>query len=128
MEKVTEKVRKAPEPKIKPVTDSSKFYELGYLLLPTLSAEQAVKEMDALGALFTSRGGQFISGEMPIMIDLAYPMLKVIHANRQKCDEGYFGWMKYEIETERLPRSKRRSTSQKIFCGTCLSPLSAKIR
>jgi ribosomal protein S6 len=107
-DKEVKKAKKADKgPKMQTKTDTSKFYELGYILVPSLDQASATKEMDRIGELFTSRGGQYISGEMPVLIDLEYQMVKVIHAHREKCDQGYFGWMKFEIETEAINEIKK---------------------
>ena len=93
--------------KIEPKTDTSKIYELGYILLPSITEDRALIEEKVLADIFTQNGGGMISGEHPILIDLAYPMLKVVHAHREKCNQGYFGWMKFEIETENITEVKK---------------------
>src|SRR5579872_1100924 len=78
-------------------TDSSKVYELGFLLVPSVGNEKVQTEVAALADVLAKNGAEMISSENPILIDLAYPMLKVIHAHREKCYQAYFGWMKFEI-------------------------------
>ncbi len=103
-----EKTKKtASEPKVQPKTDTSKVYELAVLLLPSLSPADVEKQIASFTNEFTSRGGELISSEAPVMINLAYPMVKVVHTNRQKCQEAYFGWMKFEIETEAINEIKK---------------------
>ena len=80
-------------------TDNQTVYEVSYLLLPSLSAEQ-VKQSMALGDVFVANGGTIISLEEPVLIDLAYPMTKVVGTTRHKANSGYFGWVKFEISQE----------------------------
>jgi ribosomal protein S6 len=105
-EKMAQKQAKAAA-KVAPRTDTSKVYELGYLLVPSIGNTALAKEEAALKDLFSSRGGELVSSESPVMIDLAYPMLKVVHTDREKATQAYFGWMKYEIETDQIIEIKK---------------------
>lgn len=87
--------------------DTLAVYEVSYLLLPSLALEQVPAKVAALKAQLTSAGGQMISDENPILIDLAYPMTKVVQTVRHKCTMGYFGWMKFEITKEGVEAVKK---------------------
>lgn len=107
-DKEVKKAKKADKgPKMEPKTDTSKFYELGYILVPSLTTEKVTEEVKKISDLFIKAGGTQVSGEAPVLIDLTYQMVKVIHAHREKCDQGYFGWMKFEIETEAINDIKK---------------------
>jgi ribosomal protein S6 len=80
--------------------DTLTIYEVSYLLLPSLALEQVPAKVAVLKAKLTSAGGQVISDENPILIDLAYPMTKVVGTTRHKCTMGYFGWVKFETTKE----------------------------
>ncbi len=82
-------------------------YEMSYLLLPSLASEQVPAKATELKDMVTSAGGAVISFEEPILIDLAYPMLKVTLTSRQKVDSGYFGWIKFEIGSENVEIIKK---------------------
>ena len=82
---------------IKEKDDSTSIYEVSYLLLPSIALEPVPHEVDSIKEAITSRGGVIVSHEDPILIDLSYPMTKVIGTTRHKCDSGYFGWVKFEI-------------------------------
>ncbi|HEY4505726.1 MAG TPA: 30S ribosomal protein S6 [Candidatus Paceibacterota bacterium] len=82
-------------------TDSNlTVYEVSYLLLPSLAEEQVpsttIKIKDSIVVL----GGTVISDENPVLIDLAYPMTKVVQTIRHKAKTGYFGWIKFEMPSE----------------------------
>ncbi len=87
--------------------DSVAVYEASYLLLPSLALEQVPAKVASLKEMLTSVGGTLISDEDPILIDLAYPMVKVISTVRHKETRGYFGWMKFEIAAEGLEKVKK---------------------
>ncbi len=88
--------------------EAGRVYELGYLLLPTLSEENAPAVFGNLKELIVSLGGDIISSEMPRMIRLAYVMTKVVDNVRSKFDAAYFGWIKFELEAEALASLKKR--------------------
>lgn len=97
------KEKKAPKSqKTAPKTDSSKIYELSFILLPNLTEEKVAEEMSLISKLISSAEGDVISSENPVLIDLAYPMLKIISTTRHKVDQGYFGWIKFEMEPEKV--------------------------
>jgi ribosomal protein S6 len=92
---------------IKEKDDSLAVYELSFLLLPSLAQEQVPAKADAIKNVVTSAGGTVISGEEPILIDLAYGMVKVISTVRHKVTTGYFGWTKFEISTTGIEAVKK---------------------
>lgn len=93
--------------KIANKTDSSKIYELGYILVSSLPDEKIADEVASLKDLLATNGAEVVSSEDPILIDLAYSMTKVVSAQRQKYGRGYFGWVKFEGEPEALAAIKK---------------------
>ena len=87
--------------------DDVMVYEVSYLLLPSLAEEQVPAKAEALNSALTSVGGAVISFEEPILIDLAYPMVKVTHTSRQKVNSGYFGWIKFELPKDGMEKVKK---------------------
>ncbi len=94
-------VKKAPK------TDSSKIYELGYILVSSLPDEKIADEVASLKDLLVKNDADVISSEDPILIDLAYSMVKVVSTERQKYGRGYFGWIKFEGEAATLEAVKK---------------------
>ena len=86
----------------KEMGDTATVYEVSYLLLPSLALEQVPAKVSLIQEAIEKAGGAMISSEEPILIDLAYPMTKVIQTVRHKVQTGYFGWMKFEIEKDGL--------------------------
>ncbi len=77
--------------------DTGTIYEVSYLFLPSLASEQVPAKAAALKEMLTSASGAIISDENPILIDLAYPMTKIVGVIRHKVTSGYFGWVKFEM-------------------------------
>jgi ribosomal protein S6 len=86
---------------------STAVYEVSYLLLPTLSQEQVPGKVAGIKEALTSFGANLISDEDPVLIDLAYQMVKVVQTTRHKADEGYFGWVKFELEKSAINGVKK---------------------
>ncbi|HRH26774.1 MAG TPA: 30S ribosomal protein S6 [Parcubacteria group bacterium] len=86
---------------------NSTVYEVSYLLLPTLSQEQVPEKVSAIKNAVTSVQGEVISSEDPVLIDLAYEMVKVVQTSRFKADKGYFGWIKFQLSSENIDSVKK---------------------
>ena len=87
---------------------NSRVYELGYLLVPTLSEEDVPVTFGNLKELVSSLGGIAISDEMPKMLTLAYPMVKVVANIRNKFKTAYFGWVKFTMDSDKILKLKKR--------------------
>ena len=85
-----------------------KVYEVGYLLVPTTPEEEVPALYGNLKELISSLGGAMISDEMPIMINLAYSMQKTVQNVRNKYDTGYFGWIKFYMDGEKVIALKKK--------------------
>lgn len=83
-------------------TPEPRVYELGYIVIPTVDEGNLQTERDALVALITRLKGIVISEGQPELIDLAYPMSKIINNKRQEFTQGYFGWVKFDVSPTAL--------------------------
>ena len=81
------------------IADRTTVYEVSYLLLSSLAIEQVSSKADEIKKKILSLGGDVFAGEEPVLIDLAYPMTKTVGVTRRKETTGYFGWMKFEMES-----------------------------
>jgi len=88
--------------------DEARVYELGYLLLPTITEEDVPVEYGNLKELIVSFGGTIISDDMPKRIPLAFTMSKVISNVRNKFNSAYFGWVKFHMEGDKLVELKKK--------------------
>jgi|SRR3989344_1649342 len=91
--------------------DSNTIYEVSYLLLPVIAQEHVQSIVESLKEAVKSVSGVIISDEDPILIDLAYPMVKVVGTTRHKADSGYFGWIKFEMRAENIANLKKNLDS-----------------
>ncbi len=82
-------------------------YEASFILLPSLATEQVPAFCESLREFITKAGGTVISHEDAVLIDLAYPMLKIVGTTRHKVDTGHFGWVKFDVETDGLQNIKK---------------------
>ena len=83
------------------------IYEVSYLSLPHIAPEQISQKATSLKDSIVSLGGTIISDENPVLIPLAYEMIKVVGTVRHKVDSGYFGWVKFEIEADKINELKK---------------------
>ena len=80
----------------------SQIYEVGFHTVPSVEEVNLPKEVDAIKSLIEKNGGFFISEEMPKKIALAYTIVKNIDGKIQKFDSAYFGWVKFEMKTDKI--------------------------
>ncbi len=78
--------------------DEVLVYEVSYILLPHINSGDVPAKADSLKNEIISLGGEIISGENPVLIELSYPMVKTVGATRNKVTSGYFGWLKFELK------------------------------
>lgn len=86
---------------------STVVYEASYLLIPTLSLEQIPGQVSKIKEALASFGATLISDEDPVLIDLSYSMTKVVQTTRHKAEQGYFGWVKFQIEKDSIGSVKK---------------------
>ncbi len=87
--------------------DNSTVYEISYLLLPSIATEQAPLKAASFKDKLVSLGATIISDENPVLIDLSYPMTKVVQTVRHKATSGYFGWIKFEMSQGEIEAVKK---------------------
>lgn len=88
------------------MTDTEKdvrIYELGYWFVPTIAAEAIVDQVTDLKNKLSLKGAVFITEEEPYLRELAYEMCKVINNKNHYFNEGYFGWIKFELDPSLAP-------------------------
>jgi ribosomal protein S6 len=86
---------------------STRVYELGYLLVPTIPEVEITSKVDDLKKTVTDLGGNINSSGAPEFIDLAYTIEKDVASKKFKWSQGYFGWMKFEAAPEALEALKK---------------------
>lgn len=96
------------ENEIKDVAEDKRVYELGCLLMPTLTEEEVLTAHAGLKDLISSLQGEFIFDEMAKMIPLAYTMTKIVSNVKNKFDTAYFGWVKFFMDAEKVLELKKK--------------------
>lgn len=87
---------------------NKRVYEVGYLLAPAIPEEDLSVIYGNLKELVASFDGALISDEMPKILTLAYPMVKVIANLRHKFKTAYFGWIKFTMDSDKVLELKKR--------------------
>jgi ribosomal protein S6 len=100
------KVKAVKVPKVKSA-EGKAVYEVGYLVMPSVSLELLPREVDAIRSIIEKVGGEIISEGAPEMRPLAYTMIKVIGATHPRFDAAYFGWIKFEATKESIGEVKK---------------------
>lgn len=91
--------------------EAGTIYEVSYLFLPTLGENEAAAELVSLKSAI-SASGAIIADEGPILIDLAYPIVKVVQTIRHKISSAYFGWVKFEMASGEVAKIKNYLDNQ----------------
>jgi small subunit ribosomal protein S6 len=93
--------------KNEPIIDAAdqidpRVYEVSYIFVDTLDDEEAVSKANALKESIATLGGSFIAEETPYLRELAYEMVRVIKNQNNRFNQGYFGWIKTEIDPSKI--------------------------
>ena len=83
-------------------TVDSRVYEISFIFDNKLDEETALNKADALKQSIATLGGSFISEEAPYMRELAYEMIRVVNNVNVRFNEGYFGWIKFELSGDKV--------------------------
>lgn len=83
----------------------SRIYEVGYLILPTVTEEALPREVTALKDVLERVKAAVISEEFPKFKALSYPMEKRLpDGSLQRFANAYFGWVKFEVQAEGIKK------------------------
>lgn len=83
-----------------------RIYEIGYLLSPAIRDEDLEARLGEIKESITKFGATFLSEGNPEFIDLAYEMMRVIENKNVRFNQGYFGWMKFEMDPSQIEAMK----------------------
>ncbi len=86
--------------------EGTKVYEVGYLLLPNIEESKVPEESSKIRDIIENNKGLFLSEGAAELKTLTYPMTKAISGKKQKFDDGYFGWIKFEGNSEMITSVK----------------------
>ncbi|MEK7646224.1 MAG: 30S ribosomal protein S6 [Patescibacteria group bacterium] len=87
--------------------DRLSVYEIGYLIASSIPEEKVPGEADAIKKIITDAGSVIISEEAPYYQPLAYTMRKkMVSGLYEKYDAAYFGWIKFEVTSDKIEAIK----------------------
>jgi ribosomal protein S6 len=87
---------------INETTVDSRVYEISFIFDNKLDESAALEKANALKQSIATLGGSFISEEAPYMRELAYEMIRVVNNQNIRFNEGYFGWIKFELDADKV--------------------------
>jgi len=88
--------------------DLQSVYEIGYLIATSLPEEKIPEETEILRKVVTSAGAEVIAEEAPHKERLAYTMRKkAVSGAYEKYDSAYFGWIKFEVGSDKIEAIKK---------------------
>lgn len=80
----------------------SRVYEVSYFFDNKIEESAALAKVDALKQSIATLGGSFVSEEAPYMREMAYEMIRVVNNVNIRFNEGYFGWVKFELSADKV--------------------------
>ena len=83
------------------------IYEVSYLVLPTVGEDALAPEVSKLKETLAGVEAKVIGDEYPSLINLQYEMTKRIDTKNVRFDQAYFGWVKFEAESDSVAKMKK---------------------
>lgn len=74
-----------------------RIYEVGFHLLPKVAEGDIPAEVEKIKAILSTHGASVIAEESPRMIQLSYPMSRAEAGKRDRYNQAWFGWVKFEV-------------------------------
>jgi ribosomal protein S6 len=93
------------------MNEDKKLYEIGYLVIPTLSDEQVAAAGASIRSAVTDNGGTVTKEEAPKFKRLAYEMNKKIDTKYETYDSAYFGYVIFEASADAVATIKDKVAS-----------------
>jgi len=81
---------------------NKKVYEIGLLINPDLSQQEAEQTVEKIKSFLTGNNASVISEGEIVKIDLAYQIITKISSKNERFDEANFTWVKFESETSAI--------------------------
>ena len=83
------------------------LYEVGYLLLPSITEEALGEEANTIRLAIEGAGGSVMGEGFPALRALAYPIRKGNREGGTTYTSAYFGFIRFEILPEKAPLLKQ---------------------
>lgn len=85
---------------IEDIDESSRVYEIGFHLVPSLSEEEIAEEVNVIKKTIEEFGGIFLTEGYPKMQALEYTIEVPITMPKTRFNHTQFGWIKFEATGE----------------------------
>ena len=76
------------------------------MVLPSIPEDSLSSLVKSIKEIITNEDGEEIASEDPFNHSLAYPMAKTVGASHYVVNDAYIGWIKFEIEPEKIETIK----------------------
>jgi ribosomal protein S6 len=87
--------------------DRQTVYEIGYLIASSVPEEKVPAEADVLKKIINDAGSSVIAEEAPVHQPLSYTIRKkMVSGLYEKYDAAYFGWIKFEVGSDKIESIK----------------------
>ncbi len=86
---------------------TTRLYELGYILVPTMPEVEVPAKVESLKSVIKKAEGETTTEGNPEYIDLAYTIEKTFGSKKSKYSQGYFGFIKFNAEPSALESLKK---------------------
>lgn len=93
---------------MKTTEKDNSIYEVGYLIVSSIPEEKIPTEAETIKKIITDAGSTVITEEAPYRQNLAYTMRrKMVSGGYENFDEAYFGWIKFEVGSDKIEAIKK---------------------
>lgn len=86
----------------KDTKDGVKVYEIGFHVAPIVGEDNIAHEVSLIRDQLDGIKATVVSEDFPRLCVLAYPLSKVIKGTKRTFKESYFGWIKFEADSEEV--------------------------
>lgn len=77
-------------------------YEVGFHLVPKVAEAEMPAEVEKIKQILSAHGASVIADEVPRMTQLSYPMARRDAGKRDRYNQAWFGWVKFEVEPQQV--------------------------
>ena len=77
--------------------NANRYYEIGYLLSPTLPESDAADLETTFHSAITNEDGEIVASESPEMRELSYEIEVKNEGSKQQFSRGQFGWVQFSL-------------------------------
>jgi ribosomal protein S6 len=95
-------------PTNKEAPEGARVYEIGVHYISSLPEADVTTAFESLTTALKGAGAEIITEESPRLKTLAYTMVKHLAGKNVKYTTAYFGWVKFELSSEKIAEMKEK--------------------